>query len=95
MNVSVVQIELIPSHQKMRPPVSLLSGIRSEVCGKLLIRSILVLLKKYKKTDKRKKKQKKRQKARDDIEGALYVFFFSFVQWCFVITLVSRLASLA
>jgi hypothetical protein len=93
MNVSVVQIELIPSHQKMRPPVSLLSGIRSEVCGKLLIRSILVLLKKYKKTEKRNKKEAK--KARDDIEGALYVLFFSFVRWCFVITLVSRLASLA
>jgi hypothetical protein len=51
----------------------------------------------YKKQQNEKKKQKKRQKkkARDNIGGALCVFFFSFVQWCFVITLVYRLASLA
>jgi hypothetical protein len=54
------------------------------VCGKLLIRSILVLLfsievpekisKKYSKKKKRNKKGGK--KARDNIQGALYVFYF-------------------
>jgi hypothetical protein len=66
------------------------------VCGQLLIRSILVLLfnfkvplKKYKKKSCSEKEQKNNNK-----EGAVCVFL-SFVRWCFVITFVSRLASLA
>jgi hypothetical protein len=53
------------------------------VCGKLLIRSILLLLfsfevpLKIKKYSKKKKETKNRQKkARDNIEGALCVFSF-------------------
>jgi hypothetical protein len=49
----------------------------------------------YIKNSKKKKKKEAKKRARDNIEWALYVFFFSFVRWYFVITLVSRLASLA
>jgi uncharacterized oligopeptide transporter (OPT) family protein len=67
------------------------------VCGQLLIRSILVLLfnfevplKKIIKKELQQKKEKKQQQRR----GFVCVFL-SFVWWCFVITFVSRLASLA
>jgi hypothetical protein len=75
-----------------------LSG--KSVCGKFLIRSILVLLFNFEVPEKniknsKKKTKKEAKKARDNIEGALSEFFFSFVRWCFLITLVSRLASLA
>jgi hypothetical protein len=56
--------------------------------------SILKSPEKNIKTAKKTKKEAKK-KARDNIEGALSEFFFSFVRWCFLITLVSRLASLA
>jgi hypothetical protein len=75
------------------------------VCGKLLIRSILVLLFSFevplkkcikKDTTKNRKNRIKRQKKRDSIEGALCVcVLFCFVRLCFVITFVSRFASLA
>jgi hypothetical protein len=80
------------------------------VCGQLLIRSILVLLfsfevpvkKNYqKKVAAKKKKIGKKNKKSNNKEGALCVrrgfvcVFLSFVWWCFVITFVSRLASLA
>jgi hypothetical protein len=74
------------------------------VCGQLLIGSILVLLFNFevplkkiikkKSCSKKKEKKAKRTKKSNNKEGALCVFL-SFVWWCFVITFVSRLASLA
>jgi hypothetical protein len=58
----------------------------------VLLFSFEVPLKKYQKNIQQKEKKRK---TRDNIEGALCVCFFSFVWWCFVITFVSRLASLA
>jgi Na+/H+ antiporter NhaD/arsenite permease-like protein len=72
------------------------------VCGQLLIRSIFVLLFKFEvpvkkiskkvaaKKGKKQKEQKKQQQRRRFV-----CVFLSFVWWCFVITFVSRLASLA
>jgi hypothetical protein len=72
------------------------------VCGKLLIRSILVLLfsievpeKISKNTAKRKKETKKGEKSKRQHTRGFVCVLFSFVRWCFVITLVSRLTSLA
>jgi ABC-type Fe3+ transport system permease subunit len=66
----------------------------------LLIISVLVLLfslevplKKSKKVAAKRKKQKKKNK-RQQRRGFVCVFFL-FLRWCFVITFVSRLASLA
>jgi uncharacterized membrane protein len=75
---------------------------RESVCGQFLIRSILVLLfsfevplkKNYQKKVAAKKKRKKKQKMQPQRRGFVYDFF-SFVRWCFVITFVSRLVSLA
>jgi uncharacterized membrane protein len=77
-----------------------LSG--ESVCGQLLIRSILVLLfsfevplkKIYQKKVAAKKKKQKEMKKQQQRRGFVCVFF-SFMQWCFVITFVSRLVSLA
>jgi hypothetical protein len=70
------------------------------VCGQLLIRSILVLLFSFevpltKKLSKKScKKSKKKRKKQQQRRGFVCVFL-SFVWWCFVITFVSRLTSLA
>jgi hypothetical protein len=68
------------------------------VCGKLLIRSILVLLFNFevpmKKYSKKKKTEKEAKNKRQHRRGFVCVFF-SFEWWCFVITFVSRLTSLA
>jgi hypothetical protein len=69
--------------------------LQKSVCGQFLIRSILVLLFSFevplKKNLSKKSCSKKKQQQR---KGFMFVFF-SFVLWCFVITFVSRLASLA
>jgi hypothetical protein len=78
-----------------------LSG--KSVCGQLLIRSILVLLfsfevplkKNYKKRGCSKKKNRKRNEKKQQQRRGFVCVFFSFVRWCFVITFVSRLVSLA
>jgi hypothetical protein len=75
-----------------------LSG--KSVCGQLLIRSILVLRFSFevpltnKLSKKLQKKSKKKRKKQQQRKGFVCVFF-SFVRWCFVITFVSRLVSLA
>jgi hypothetical protein len=74
---------------------------RESVCGQLLIRSILVLLFSFevplKKFIKKKSWSKKKQKEtkKGTTKKGFVCVFFSFVRWCFVITFVSRLASLA
>jgi hypothetical protein len=72
------------------------------VCAKLLIRSILVLLfsfdvpwKKIKKYRKKRNKKEAKNRARRQYRRGFVCVFFSFVRWCYVFTLVSRLASLA
>jgi hypothetical protein len=74
---------------------------RKSVCGKFLITSILVLLfslevpwKKYQKNTAKNKKERGKKTRRQHRRGVVCVFF-SFVRRCFVITLVSRLMSLA
>jgi hypothetical protein len=74
---------------------------RERVCGQLLIRSILVLLFSFevpltKKIIKKScnKKSKKKRKKQQQRRGFVCVFF-SIVRWCFVITFVPRLVSLA
>jgi hypothetical protein len=68
---------------------------RERESGQLLIRSILVLLFSFEVPPKKKlsKKAKRNKKQQQQRRGFLCVFF-SFVRWCFVITFVSRLASL-
>jgi Na+/H+ antiporter NhaD/arsenite permease-like protein len=73
------------------------------VCGQLLIRSILVPLFNFevplKKIIKKKLQQKNRKKQKEPKKQhqrrGFVCVFLSFVWWCFVITFVSRLASLA
>jgi hypothetical protein len=77
---------------------------KKSVCDQLLIRSILVLLfnfevplkklSKKKLKQKKEKKGKKNQKKQQQRRGFVCIFL-SFVRWCFVITFVSRLTSLA
>jgi hypothetical protein len=75
------------------------------VCGQLLIRSILVLLfnfevplkKNYQKKSCSKKirKSKKNKKKKQQQRRGFVCVFLSFVWWCYVITFVPRLVSLA
>jgi hypothetical protein len=75
---------------------------KKSVCGQLLIRSILVLLFSFEVTLKKKiikkklqqKKAKRNEKKQQQRRGFVCVFF-SIVRWCFMITFVSRLTSLA
>jgi hypothetical protein len=66
-----------------------------KVCGKLLIRSILVLLFSFEVPWEKIQQKKRNKKARRQHRRGFVCVFFCFVRWCFVITLVSRLVSLA
>jgi hypothetical protein len=78
--------------------------LRKSVYGQLLIRSILVLLFNFevplkkklskKSCSKKNRKSKKNKKKKQQQRGFVCVFL-SFVRWCYVITFVPRLASLA
>jgi Na+/H+ antiporter NhaD/arsenite permease-like protein len=67
--------------------------------GQLLIRSIVILLFSFevplkKKLPQKKQKKKKKKNERQQRMGFVCVFLL-FMWWCFVITFVSRLTSLA
>jgi hypothetical protein len=66
------------------------------VCGQLLIRSILVMLFNFEDSLKKNYQKKLQQKEKKQQQRRGFVcVFLSFVRWCYVITFVSRLASLA
>jgi Na+/H+ antiporter NhaD/arsenite permease-like protein len=70
-----------------------------KVCGQMLITSLLVLLFSFevplKKYQKKLQQKNRKRKTRDNNEGGFVCVFFLFLWWCFVITFVFRLTSLA
>jgi hypothetical protein len=88
--VSIFSVLPLPSPEKVCVVSCSLEAFRL-----VLVFNFEVALKKNIKKKLQQKKEKGKEKKQATTKKGLCVFFFLFLRWCFVITFVSRLASLA